>query len=714
MESGLSWWNMRRKAIAQLNDEIATNNQASDSTCDEECTGNSVVVPCAIPVPDLKPNSTSSSGKSCQMRDNESTSQSSLEFERSDGLPFSDESDAEEQGSTDLLPHNFSVADTSRSSKYSEGFPNEVLVNYDEFNYLTCDVSSSDEDEEILAPRNLRERLSDWAISCNISNASVALLLAALRVEHPDLPKDPRSLRAIPKNIQIDQIAGGQYFHFGLKKGIISKLKLLNQYRHSEFEQLQQLSLQFNVDGLPLYKSVPGEFWPILCKIENISVTDPFAIGIFFGKQKPTDANEYLTQFVSELKEIVAEGLVCCNVKFAFNISCFICDAPARAFLKNTIQHTGYSSCERCTSKGCWAGKVIHTDLQATLRTDSSFRSMDDARHHKGPSPLAVLEMDMIKSFPLDYMHLCCLGVMRRMLYMWFRSSHSCRIPYGLYTSISNHLMSLSSHSPREFARKPRSLKYLERWKATELRQFLLYTGPVVLRQKLDDHHYKHFLVFSTAMRILLSPEFSADKMMVAYAGKLLKFFVENFARFYGNEMLVYNVHSLIHLHHDALCYGALDQVSAFPYENYLGQLKKLLKKPNHPLKQVVHRFIELNSMEHQKVTKQSSSSCYKKHSLGPVDDGNNFVQLQDGVAVVRNIVLFKNVMYCVCNNFGNSVNFFDYPVESSKVGVFLLSDMNSGLSVVPANEIKCKVVAYPEPSALESYISMSFLHTIV
>ena len=53
MESGLSWWNMRRKAIAQLNDEIATNNRASDSTCGEECTGNSVVVPCAIPVSDL-------------------------------------------------------------------------------------------------------------------------------------------------------------------------------------------------------------------------------------------------------------------------------------------------------------------------------------------------------------------------------------------------------------------------------------------------------------------------------------------------------------------------------------------------------------------------------------------------------------------------------------------------------------------------------------
>ena len=38
---------------------------------------------------------------------------------------------------------------------------------------------------------------------------------------------------------------------------------------------------------------------------------------------------------------------------------------------------------------------------------------------------------------------------------------------------------------PREFARGPRTTADLLRYKATEFRQFLLYTGPVVLLNKL-------------------------------------------------------------------------------------------------------------------------------------------------------------------------------------------------------------------------------------
>ena len=39
--------------------------------------------------------------------------------------------------------------------------------------------------------------------------------------------------------------------------------------------------------------------------------------------------------------------------------------------------------------------------------------------------------------------------------------------------------------------------------------------------------------------------------------------------------------------------YGPLDCYSAFPFENFLGQLKRLVRKPHLPLQQVVRRLSE-------------------------------------------------------------------------------------------------------------------------
>lgn len=91
----------------------------------------------------------------------------------------------------------------------------------------------------------------------------------------------------------------------------------------------------------------------------------------------------------------------------------------------------------------------------------------------------------MVSQFPLDYMHLVCLGVMKR------------RLGSRVIDDISQHLLNLKSHIPSEFARKPRSLKEIDRWKATEFRQFLLYTGPVVLAEILHPNMYKNFLLLS-------------------------------------------------------------------------------------------------------------------------------------------------------------------------------------------------------------------------
>ncbi|KAL0147026.1 hypothetical protein M9458_057550, partial [Cirrhinus mrigala] len=48
-------------------------------------------------------------------------------------------------------------------------------------------------------------------------------------------------------------------------------------------------------------------------------------------------------------------------------------------------------------------------------------------------------------------------------------------------------------------AQQPWSLAFPDRWKATEFRQFLLYTGPVVLCSVLRESSYHHFLTLTVA-----------------------------------------------------------------------------------------------------------------------------------------------------------------------------------------------------------------------
>ena len=74
----------------------------------------------------------------------------------------------------------------------------------------------------------------------------------------------------------------------------------------------------------------------------------------------------------------------------------------------------------------------------------------------------------------------------------------------NFFVVMSAYMVSLRQYLPSNFARSPRSL--FSTWKAAELRQFLLYMGPVVLLNNIPSRMYKNFLLMSVAMRIFLSP----------------------------------------------------------------------------------------------------------------------------------------------------------------------------------------------------------------
>lgn len=238
-------------------------------------------------------------------------------------------------------------------------------------------------------------------------------------------------------------------------------------------------------------------------------------------------------------------------------------------------------------------------ECEAGKRTDSSFREMTDEDHHIQQSHLCDLKLDLVSSFPLDYMHLVCLGVVRRLLLLWKEGPLTVRLSGNVINTISQRLTSFSSYLPREFSRKPRSLLEIKQWKATEFRHFLM--------------------ALSVSISLLLNS--ALYSLHLDYIEKLLIIFVKNFAVLYGDAFVGYNADSLIHIVDDARKFVPLDSVSAFSYENYLRQLKKMVRRPQDPLSQIFRRLREKE--QNIFVGNVKEKSLFKKmHQGGPLPAG--------------------------------------------------------------------------------------------
>lgn len=80
---------------------------------------------------------------------------------------------------------------------------------------------------------------------------------------------------------------------------------------------------------------------------------------------------------------------------------------------------------------------------------------------------------------------------------------------------------------------------------------------------------------------------------LIDFSEKVLTFFVEKFGQLYGVQFISHNIHGLLHVVDDFRKYGPLDKCSCFPFENYLKNLKKMVRKAEKPLQQVINRYHE-------------------------------------------------------------------------------------------------------------------------
>ncbi|CAK9809260.1 hypothetical protein ANTQUA_LOCUS5961 [Anthophora quadrimaculata] len=128
--------------------------------------------------------------------------------------------------------------------------------------------------------------------------------------------------------------------------------------------------------------------------------------------------------------------------------------------------------------------------------------------------------------------------------------------------------------------------------KATEFRLFVLYLGPIVLKEILP--YYEHFLLFHAAIRILLYKKLYLNLEWLNKAREMLSIFVHHSSTLYGREYCIYNVPPLMHITDDVQNMKiSLEELSCFPFENYLGKLKNMLRRWNKLLAQVTKRLSE-------------------------------------------------------------------------------------------------------------------------
>ena len=233
-------------------------------------------------------------------------------------------------------------------------------------------------------------------------------LLVILRRYGCVLPKDARTLLKTPTSVETKTMFGDSYVHLGIAAG-------LRRILGEESSEDSIIELSVNINGVPLYKSASTQLWPILCQYEK---SNPFVVAIYCGNTKPKDCNLYLQDFLDEYCNLEHNGFFYNDKAYKISIRTFVCDAPARQFLKNIRSHNSYHGCECCTVKGVWEGRVVFDGEFCELRSEERFKAVDYEDHQNGPCPLVTAGVLCIKNFPIEYMHLVCLGFVKHML-LW-------------------------------------------------------------------------------------------------------------------------------------------------------------------------------------------------------------------------------------------------------------------------------------------------------
>lgn len=542
--------------------------------------------------------------------------------------------------------------------------------------------------------------LKKWTVENNITRSNVNYLLQFLNQMLPDLPLNYKTLLKTPRKSEIIEIPPGQYIHIGITQSLLHFLQKTNK-------RFKVLTVDVDVDGLPIFENCKEKgFWVILGRIQEIDKS-VFPIGVYRGEKKPGDFKKFLRPYVNEMLTLI-EDFQYNNEKIIVKPGLYPMDNPARAACCGVIQYNGYNSCPRCVIPGKSISKTMtFFGFGFESRTDRDFRDKIHPSFHKDDySALESLPIDMVNDMLLDPLHAAYLGVMKRLLKIWFADNFH-YFPHFMRALVSEKMLKLNEFLPFEFHREIRKIEEFTHFKGTEFRNFILRYGVFVLKDSIPQKEYQHFLLLHVAITILGERDLMIKRNNIAQ--QLLRRFVEGVCDLYGERNVVSNFHYILHLPEQAIYTGkTLDEYSTFEFENYMSPIKEYVQGNKHPLQQIHRRVQETFNANNLESVKLENHCVWRRNSKNPnqfdqvfykgykidLSKKNRYILSEKCVFKIETIFYNENAITLSVRKALKHGDFYDIPIKSSKLNIYLCENKWSETSLHNIDKFERKMFA--------------------
>ncbi|XP_058064990.1 uncharacterized protein LOC131214671 [Anopheles bellator] len=572
-----------------------------------------------------------------------------------------------------------------------------------------------------LDERSFEECLKYWAIKTNQTHRAINMLLAIMRkkVSSVSLPRSAKSLLKTSRKAtsKIVEIGETKYWYNGIKNSLLHVLR--------SRPSLYLVKLNINIDGMKVFNASTINFWSVLINIHGHPAINPMPVAIFSAEKKPACLITFLTPLVEELKDLITNGLLTNEHIVDVSVRAFICDSPARAFIKGVMNFNAKHGCLKCEAEGFFeANTTVFPTVEGVRRTDAKFRQGEYIDHCKFATPLLEIpNFDIVEDVIVaDRLHLIDLGIMKRLLSGWKDGTlgFNAKLTAQQVNEVSEKLKQIIL--PSEIHRKQRSLLSLAYWKGSELSSFLHYSSLVSLEEHVSKDVFQHFLLLFCSVTLFSSEYY---KKYWSTAKSMLEEFVRQYEHVYGRRYITSNVHNLLHVSHEVDRFGPLSSLTAYPFENQLGNLKRLIRHGYNILEQAVNRLSEIEEAGYEHKLHQHypmMKMCANRKQLF-IDD--NFIldcTRKDSFFLTKSnqivkICDIKQIQGSHFEIFGNEYvsksNRFTQPIVSSVINIYVVekNSLSNVTSQFNIEAIKCKLAALDYKNA--SYVMIPIIHTL-